>query len=189
MQIEMTIDAKRSQIPPLVSESGTLQGGDLMMDLKPPCSAAIGTPPAIPFQDPPPDPLPAIPQRDRDASSSNNRRLESGSCGSAFPAGPIPSPGGQKKRSSGIITSAVITALLDETEGSLIVILDESHREGSLQDGSRLPFDRERAILGHLPESAYVLRCFAPSGLPRLDKGSRSPDLILEFGQPETDHK
>ena len=62
MQIEMTIDAKRSQIPPLVSESGTLQGRDLMMDLKPPCSAAIGTPPAVPIQDPPPDPLPAIPR-------------------------------------------------------------------------------------------------------------------------------
>ena len=61
MQIEMTIDAKRSQIPPLVSPLGTLQGGDLMMDLKPPCSAAIGTPPAVPFQDPPPDPPPAIP--------------------------------------------------------------------------------------------------------------------------------
>ena len=62
MQIEMTIDAKRSQVSPLVSESGTLQGGDLMMDLKPPCPAAIGASPAIPFQDPPPDPLPAIPR-------------------------------------------------------------------------------------------------------------------------------
>ena len=61
MQIEMTIDAKRSQIPPLVSPLGTLQGGDLMMDLQPPCPAAIGTPPPIPIQDPPPDPLPAIP--------------------------------------------------------------------------------------------------------------------------------
>ena len=61
MQIEMTIDAKRSQIPRIVSERGTLQGGDLMMDLKPPCPAAIGTPPAIPIQDPPPDPRPAIP--------------------------------------------------------------------------------------------------------------------------------
>ena len=54
MQIEMTIDAKRSQIPPLVSPLGTLQGRNLMMDLKPPCPAALGTPPAIPFQDPPP---------------------------------------------------------------------------------------------------------------------------------------
>ena len=65
MQIEMTIDAKRSQIPLLVSESGTLQGRNLMMDLKPPCPAAIGASPAIPFQDPPPDPLPAIPSEIR----------------------------------------------------------------------------------------------------------------------------
>ena len=62
MQIEMTIDAKRSQVSPLVSESGILQGGDLMVDLKPPCPAAIGTSPAIPIQDPPSDPLPAIPR-------------------------------------------------------------------------------------------------------------------------------
>ena len=62
MQIEMTIDAKRSQIPPLVSPLGTLQGGDLMMDLQPPGSAAIGASPAIPLQDPPPDPRPAIPR-------------------------------------------------------------------------------------------------------------------------------
>ena len=40
-------------------------------------------------------------------------------------------------------------------------------------------------ILGHLPESAYVLRCFAPSGLSRFDEGTRGADLILEFGQPE----
>ena len=62
MQIEMTIDAKRSQIPPLMSPLGTLQGRDLMMDLESPCPAAIGTSPAIPIQDPPPDPLPAIPR-------------------------------------------------------------------------------------------------------------------------------
>ena len=62
MQIEMTIDAKRSQIPSLVSPLGTLQGGDLMVDLQPPCPTAIGTPPTIPLQDPPPDPLPAIPR-------------------------------------------------------------------------------------------------------------------------------
>ena len=61
MQIEMTIDAKRSQIPRVMSESGIIQGGNLMMDLQPPCPAAIGTSPAIPIQDPPPDPLPAIP--------------------------------------------------------------------------------------------------------------------------------
>ena len=65
MQIEMTIDAKRSQIPPLVSPLGTLQGRNLMMDLQPPCPAAIGTPPAIPLQDSPPDPLPAIPSEIR----------------------------------------------------------------------------------------------------------------------------
>ncbi len=65
MQIEMTIDAKGSEIPPLVSESGILQGRDLMMDLKPPCPAALGTSPAIPIQDPPPDPLPAIPREIR----------------------------------------------------------------------------------------------------------------------------
>ena len=61
MQIEMTIDAKRSQIPPLVIESGALQGRNLMMDFKSPCPAALGASPAIPFQDPPPDLLPAIP--------------------------------------------------------------------------------------------------------------------------------
>ena len=32
------------------------------MNLQSPCPAAIGTSPAIPFQDPPPDPLPAIPR-------------------------------------------------------------------------------------------------------------------------------
>ena len=36
-----------------------------MMDLKPPCPAALGTPPVIPLQDPPPDPLPAIPREIR----------------------------------------------------------------------------------------------------------------------------
>ena len=61
MQIEMTIDAKRSEIPPLVSESGVSAGTPLMMNFQSPCPAAIGTPPAIPIQDPPPDPLPAIP--------------------------------------------------------------------------------------------------------------------------------
>ncbi len=65
MQIEMTVDTKRSQIPRIVNESGILQGGDLMMDLESPCPAAIGTPPPIPFQDPPPDPLPAIPREIR----------------------------------------------------------------------------------------------------------------------------
>ena len=159
-----------------------------MMDLKLSGSATIGTSPAIPFQDPPPDPLPAITQRDQDASSSDNRRFKSGSRGS-LPTRPIPSPGSQKKRSSGVIPRAIITALLDETEGSLIVILDIRHREGSLQDRSRLPFNREGAILAHLPERAYVLRCLAPSSLPRFDKGSCSPDLILEFSQPESDHK
>ena len=54
-----------------------------------------------------------------------------------------------------------------------------------MQDRSRLPFDREQAILGHLPESAYVLRCLRPSGLSRFDKGTCGADLILEFGQPE----
>ena len=82
---------------------------------------------------------PSDPPRDRDASSSDNRRLESGNCGSAFPARPIPSPGSQEESGGSVIPRAVITALLDETEGSLIVILDESHREGSLQDRSRFP--------------------------------------------------
>ena len=50
MQIEMTIDAKRSQVSPLMSESGVSAGTPLMMDLESPCPAAIGTPPAIPFQ-------------------------------------------------------------------------------------------------------------------------------------------
>ena len=62
MQIEMTIDAKRLEIPPLMSPLGTLQGGDLMVDLESPCPAALGTSPAIPFQNLPPDPLPAIPR-------------------------------------------------------------------------------------------------------------------------------
>ena len=62
MQIEMTIDAKRSQVSRLVSPLGTLQGRNLMVNFQSPCPAAIGTPPAIPFQDPPPDPLPAIPR-------------------------------------------------------------------------------------------------------------------------------
>ena len=62
MQIEMTIDAKRSQIPSLVSPLGTLQGRNFMVNFKPPCPAAIGASPAIPIQDPPPDPLPAIPR-------------------------------------------------------------------------------------------------------------------------------
>ena len=61
MQIEMTIDAKRSQIPRIVSPLGILQGRNLMVDLESPCPAAIGTSPLIPIQDPPPDPLPAIP--------------------------------------------------------------------------------------------------------------------------------
>ena len=65
MQIEMTIATKRSQIPRIVNESGILQGRDLMVDLESPCPAAIGTPPAIPIQDPPPDPLPAIPSEIR----------------------------------------------------------------------------------------------------------------------------
>ena len=65
MQIEMTVDAKRSQIPRIVSPLGILQGGDLMVNFQPPCPAAIGTPPAIPIQDPPPDPLPAIPSEIR----------------------------------------------------------------------------------------------------------------------------
>ena len=155
-----------------------------MMDLQPPRSARNR------YTSSDPDPgssagsSPSDPPRDRDASSSDNRRFESGSrC--SLPTRPIPSPGSEEKGGGGVIPRAVITALLDQTEGSLIVIFDIRHREGSLQDGSRLPFDREGTILGHLPESADILRCFAPSGLPRLDKGSRSPDLILEFGQPE----
>ena len=65
MQIEMTIATKCPEIPPLVSERGMGPGTPLMVDLESPCPAAIGTSPAIPIQDPPPDPLPAIPSEIR----------------------------------------------------------------------------------------------------------------------------
>ena len=129
---------------------------------------------------------PSDSQRDQDASSSDNRRFKSGSCGSAFPARPIPSPGSQKKRSSGVITSAIIAALLDETEGSLIVIFDESHREGSLKDGSRLP---SRTARGPSLVIFRRARMSSDASLHRVclgfDVGTCGADLILEFGQPE----
>ena len=178
MQIEMTIATKCPEIPPLVSERGMGPGTPLMVDLESPCPAAIGTSPAIPIQDPPPDPLPAIPSEIR---TPLHPTIDDSKAGVAvpLPARPIPSPGSQKKRSSGVITSAIIAALLDETEGSLIVIFDESHREGSLKDGSRLPFDRQGTILGHLPESADIFTGLAPTGLSRLYVGTCGADLIL----------
>ena len=124
---------------------------------------------------------PSDPPRDPSAaSSSDNRRLESGSRGSALPAGSIPSPGGEQESSSGIIPRVIIAwSLLNQAEAPLIIILDKGYRERGLQDGSRFPFNRKRTILGHLPQGSYILAGLAPAGLPRFDEGTRGADLIL----------
>ena len=151
-----------------------------MMNFQSPCPAAIGTPPAIPIQDPPPDPLPAIPS---EIGTPLHPTIADSKAGVVVPLFLLARshPPAAKRRAAAASSLALLSPGLFFTKRNdpLIVILDKGDRERGLQDRSRFPFNRKRTILGHLPESAYVLRCFAPSGLPRFDERTRGADPSL----------
>ena len=129
------------------------------MNFQSPCPAAIGASPAIPIQDPPPDPLPAIP---REIGTPLHPTIDDSKAG--IPVVPLfllarSHPPAASRRAAAASSLAQLSPLfLTRRNDPWSSFLMKCYRERSLQDGSRFPFNRKRTILGHLPESAYVLR-------------------------------